>query len=402
MKKYIKQSVGAILVCAMVISATSVCAFAKGGPNGGGRGQQMGNPPAQSMNADGGRGGRGGQRNKPADGEMPIENGENQGRFEDGMMGMGNRGKSFGVDDEVITRLESLIEKVEDSTTKEELTNLLEAFEAAIKAEQEACADESTDQTKLQELHNAVIDARKDLMTAIKDAGIAKTNRPQNGDKLQREGKPFGMIKSFLPTEKIEQQIAALTDEDVKAQLTELLEAYNTALENAKTAAEAEEVDETELETLKTALNEAKDELTTALKEAGVEMGKAVPKDSGAKIIKAFLPTEKIEQQIAALTDEEVKAQLTELLEAYNTALENAKTAAQAEEVDETELETLKTALNEAKDELKTALKEAGIDDIKPDRPEKSEQKETPVKDKQENSGGFIAGISNWFSNLFK
>ncbi len=196
-----------------------------------------------------------------------------------------------------------------------------------------------------------------------------------------KEGKPgdMGQFGMMIDTELVSEQIAALDDETVQSKLTALLEAYEDAQ-----AAEQEDLED---ETLREATAEAAAALQEALADAGIELSIGGPDGMmeqngefpGGKEGKPgemdqfgmMIDTELVSEQIAALDDETVQSELTELLEAY----EEAQAAEQADPEDE----ALKEASAAAAAALQDALAEAGIDT----RPEGGEFKdgEAPAPD---------------------
>lgn len=165
--------------------------------------------------------------------------------------------------------------------------------------------------------------------------------------------------------EKIEAAIAALTDETVQANLTALLETYETALD-AKQAAIASK-DTENLDILSSAVGEAKEALDAALAEAGVSTEDlyGVPElaqdGAGRMERRPALDTTAISEAIAALEDtDETKAALTSLLNAYETAVK-AQNEADAASMAEGEKNALADATHQAELALQEALKNAGL-----------------------------------------
>ena len=158
----------------------------------------------------------------------------------------------------------------------------------------------------------------------------------------------------------IKASIAALTDETVKANLTGLVTAYETALANYKAALQTK-ADKATVKSCREALKAARKALLVALKEAELtngQSGKSADKDKWKA--PPALDLETIKAAIAALTDETVKASLTGLVTAYETALDNYQAGREAD-LDDATMKGYRDALDAARNALLTALKEAGI-----------------------------------------
>ena len=178
------------------------------------------------------------------------------------------------------------------------------------------------------------------------------------------QGQPGNGAAAGINTDKVEEAIAALTDETVQANLTTLLEAYVAAEEAKQTAIAANETDLTDLTSAVTAAKEA---LETALAAAGVETddlyGAQMQANDGTGRMqnRPALDTTALSEAIAALEDtDENKASLTALLTAYETALA-AETAADTTTLTEDEIAALAEATKTAEQALLEAAKTAGI-----------------------------------------
>lgn len=166
-------------------------------------------------------------------------------------------------------------------------------------------------------------------------------------------------------TDKIAEAIAALTDVDVQASLTTLLNAYMSALEAKQTAIDQKNT--AELEALTVAVTTAKAILDAALEAAGIDTDLiyGVPEDSADGSGKTNgnrpdLNTDEIATAIAALTDTDVQASLTALLTTYQEALD-AWNAADTTTLSQEELQTLADAVQSAETALLEAARNAEI-----------------------------------------
>jgi hypothetical protein len=205
--------------------------------------------------------------------------------------------------------------------------------------------------------------------------GGPKTQQP-NGDDAQnsatpsadrangKDGNHTGKMEG-LNVEKIEEAIAALTDETAKASLTTLLSAYVDAWTTKQEAVESKDTDA--LAALTDAMTAAKTALDTALETAGIATDTiyGVPEEAkdgtGRMSNRPTLDTDEIAAAIAALDDSnESKATLTSLLAAYEDALA-AQTAADTTTLSEEELQALATAVDTAEEALLAASREAEL-----------------------------------------
>ncbi len=168
-----------------------------------------------------------------------------------------------------------------------------------------------------------------------------------------------------LNTDKIEEAIAALTDEDAKASLTTLLSAYVDAWTAKQEAIQAKNTDE--LATLTDAMTAAKTALDTALEAAGISsdtlygVSEEAKDGTGKTNNRPTLDTEEIETAISALEDtNENKATLTGLLSTYEGALA-AQAAADTTTLTDEEIQALADAVQSAESALLEAARSAGI-----------------------------------------
>ena len=184
------------------------------------------------------------------------------------------------------------------------------------------------------------------------------SNAPGQKDKrnAQAEG---------LNTDKIEEAIAALTDEDAKASLTTLLSAYVDAWTAKQEAIQANDTDE--LATLTDAMTAAKTALDTALEAAGISTDTlyGVPEEAkdgtGKMNNRPALDTDEIEAAISALDDTNAdKATLTGLLSTYEAALA-AQAAADTTTLTDEEIQALADAVQSAESALLEAARSAGV-----------------------------------------
>ena len=168
-----------------------------------------------------------------------------------------------------------------------------------------------------------------------------------------------------LNTDKIEEAIAALTDEDAKASLTTLLSAYVDAWTAKQEAIQAKNTDE--LATLTDAMTAAKTALDTALEAAGISsdtlygVSEEAKDGTGKTNNRPTLDTEEIETAISALEDtNENKATLTGLLSTYEGALA-AQAAADTTTLTDEEIQALADAVQSAESALLEAARSAGV-----------------------------------------
>ena len=184
------------------------------------------------------------------------------------------------------------------------------------------------------------------------------SNAPGQKDKrnAQAEG---------LNTDKIEEAIAALTDEDAKASLTTLLSAYVDAWTAKQEAIQEKDTDE--LATLTDAMTAAKTALDTALEAAGISTDTlyGVPEEAkdgtGKMNNRPALDTDEIEAAISALDDTNAdKATLTGLLSTYEAALA-AQAAADTTTLTDEEIQALADAVQSAESALLEAARSAGV-----------------------------------------
>lgn len=185
------------------------------------------------------------------------------------------------------------------------------------------------------------------------------------GQKNGQENGARNMEMSSGSLEKIEEAIAALTDETAKAELTALLETYEAAVDARQTAVESK--DTSDLSTLSSAVSAAKTALDAALEEAGVDTDElyGVPElaqdGTGRMANRPSMDTTEIAAAIAALDDSDGnKATLTTLLDAYEAALE-AQSSASSSSLTNDEIKALADAVQTAEQALLEATKAAGI-----------------------------------------
>ena len=197
---------------------------------------------------------------------------------------------------------------------------------------------------------------KTDATSSATTAGKGNSNaKGQNGNK-----------QTGINTDKIEAAIAALTDTDVQASLTTLLNAYMNALEAKQNAVDQKNT--AELDELTTAVTTAKAILDAALEAAGIDTDLIydVPEnaeDGTGKMNgnRPDLNTDEIQAAIDALDDSnENKATLTGLLAAYEEAL-SAWNAADTTTMTQEQLQTLADAVQSAETALQEAARNAEI-----------------------------------------
>ncbi len=74
-----------------------------------------------------------------------------------------------------VSALQAKINAIQDSTLKKSLNKLLKAYSKALKAEQKELAKSSPSSTKLATLHQKVMNARNQLVNALKQGNISAT-----------------------------------------------------------------------------------------------------------------------------------------------------------------------------------------------------------------------------------
>ena len=256
-------------------------------------------------------------------------------------------------------KIAEAIAALTDTDTQASLTTLLEAYEAALEAKQTAVDENDTE--NLDTLTAAVTAAKEALDTALEAAGVdTDTLFGEEEEAKDGSGKTNGN-RPALNTSEIETAIAALTDTDAQATLTALLTTYEEALA-AQTSADTSTLTDEEIQALADAVLSAENALLEAARDAGIIGGLGRGQFvEGYAYGKDDLNTETLASLIAALDDtDENKAALTELLAAYQTALEAEQNADQST-LTEAEYDALEEATEAAEEALKTALDAAGI-----------------------------------------
>ncbi len=227
------------------------------------------------------------------------------------------------------------------------------------------------------------------------DNGSDRKGRPDDRQKGGSRQEQAAFAKRFSEDylTSIKEKAAGLEDEELKAELNELIEQYSEI-----SAEIGESVGSEQTKEQLTKLNQAEKALREALEKANISnsfeasRGKEENersnrgKSNGIRF-NLDIDTDKLTEAVNALTDEAAKAKLTELVESYKE-----KCAALIEKTDMDE-ETLKQLREEAMSiskELVDAMKEAGIEmseylnNSRPndEKGEKSERSER--QDKQE------------------
>jgi hypothetical protein len=167
-------------------------------------------------------------------------------------------------------------------------------------------------------------------------------------------GQKFGNPHDNVDTTAITAEIATLTDETTKTNLTALLTTYENALAAEKAAITANS-DEATLKADREATQTALKALMDAAKTAGLTIA-----DDSHDMKQDRIDTTAIATAIAALTDETTKTNLTALLTTYENALAAEKAAITANS-DEATLKADREATQAACKALMDAVKTAGI-----------------------------------------
>jgi len=156
-----------------------------------------------------------------------------------------------------------------------------------------------------------------------------------------------------ISVEKIALAIESVTDEATKQELTALLEAYMTALENKDAALINKDGSLSELSQL---VSEARAALKNGLEGAGFTLGSVLGWQEWKDYGNDALDLEAIAAAITALDDTDAnKAALSALLAAYQEALTAAEAGTEENQ------ETLEQATETARDALLEALYQTGI-----------------------------------------
>lgn len=187
------------------------------------------------------------------------------------------------------------------------------------------------------------------------------------------QGGPGGQGGGELDLTQIKAAIAELDDDDTQDDLTELVEAYEDAIEAEKEAmTSSSSTAQDTMETLRKATADARSALVSALSEAGVETedrgngrngnGQKGDNNRGDGFGFQTLDTDTIEDLIADLDSSTTKKSLTTLLEAYEDALSDEKTGLSDTSLTEDEKKALREAVTTAAQKLTEALSDAGIE----------------------------------------
>lgn len=341
-------AVALLLVVAMV--SGSALAASNGGPNvqvqQGYNGQQGGNPPQGN----------------------PPQNGTPNGNMQQGGAAMLNS-----------DAIEEAIATLSDTVMQEELTALLEAYETAL-SNLKSSSDQSDSRSAVQDAQDALREALEDAGidtdsliagkpdgTAPEDAPAGKSfaqggqgtpgqgpqGAPGQGGMQPENDQPKGGQE--LDVAAIEAAFSDMTDEDAKAELTELLSAYEDALVDLQSAKES---GSTDLTSYSDAFEAARSALVQALKAADIDVG--IGGDGRGLNQNGQLDTAAIETAIAALTDEATQEELTALLEAYQDAISDEQSAVK-DGADEADLTEYRDAVQDARQALLDAMEEAGV-----------------------------------------
>ncbi|MEA4940281.1 MAG: hypothetical protein VB091_11925 [Christensenella sp.] len=167
-------------------------------------------------------------------------------------------------------KIAKAIAALDDETLQASLTALLETYEDALEAKQEAL--DAKDTTNLSTLSSAVGAAKDALDAALEAAGVS-TDDLYGVPEEANDGTGRMQNRPALDTTEISATIAALDDTDAnKATLTSLLEAYQAALAT-QNAGDASKLTTQEMAQLGDATQKAELALEQALKNAGLADG---------------------------------------------------------------------------------------------------------------------------------
>jgi hypothetical protein len=257
-------------------------------------------------------------------------------------------------------KIQKAIAKLTDEALKAELTALLNAYQQAWTAKQDAVA--ANDTASLAALTDAITTAKSTLDAALESAGV--TNGSVYGTPVEAlDGPAHRNRRPVLDADQILAVIATLPDTNAdKSTLTSLLNAYQVALA-AQNAANFASLTTQEQEQLMYNVRLAEEALLIAAREAGLIGGNGRGQFvSGYAFGQSELDVTSILASIAALDDTDAnKATLTALMEAYSTAL-TAEAAADKTALTQDEFEALHDATIAAEKALIDALELAGID----------------------------------------
>ena len=332
MKRYLVAVIALFLVFA--ISTTALAAKGNGGT------PPAGGPDAQS-----------GATQKPPSGGNGSGNG--------GGSQNSNRNKSkIGAPN--FDKIAEAIAALTDESVKADLTALLTAYESAWTAKQDAVA--ANDTTSLDTLTAAFTAAKDALDSALAAAGVT-LDAVYGVPTKALDGSARTEHRPTLDAEQVLAAIATLDDTNAdKATLTGLYTTYQTALA-AFQAADTATLSEEEQQALAYAVRSAEEALLLAARDAGIIGGNGRGQFvSGFAFGNLELDVTSILASIAALSDTDAnKATLTELLGAYNAAVQ-AETAADKSALTDAEFDALHDATEAARNALMEALRIAGID----------------------------------------
>jgi len=233
-----------VLMMVLAISATALADNGRGAGGSGGQpklGGSPGQPPQGTPDPDDTTENRQGQRGNGA------QNAEQPGVNTD--------------------KIAEAIAALDDETLQTSLTALLETYEDALEAKQEAL--NAKDTTNLSTLSSTVGAAKDALDTALEAAGVS-TDDLYGVPEEANDGTGRMQNRPAMDTTEISAAIAALDDTDAnKATFTSLLEAYETAVA-AQNGADTSALTEDEIAALSDATQKAELALEEALKNAGL------------------------------------------------------------------------------------------------------------------------------------
>ena len=257
-------------------------------------------------------------------------------------------------------KIAKAIAAMTDESVKANLTALLTAYESAWTAKQDAVA--ANDTTSLDTLTAAFTAAKDALDSALASAGVT-LDAVYGVPTKALDGSNRAEHRPTLDAEKVLAAIATLDDTNAdKATLTALLNEYQLALAAQTQADFASLTEQARLE-LAYAVRSAEEALLLAARDAGIIGGNGRGQFvSGFAYGKEQLDVTSILASIAALSDTDAnKATLTELLTAYNAAVQ-AEAAADKSALSDAQFDALHDATEAAQEALIEALIAAGID----------------------------------------
>ena len=381
LRKKFLAALALLLIAAMVSTATLAYA-PQAGKKSENAAQQTGNAKGkQQPKENASKGNKPDKQSKP-DQENPEQNGQGNGQSgKDTSKANSSNGQNKSLD---LSEIEASIAALTDTAAQATLNNLMQAYKAAL-ANEESGQTNGADKDTLKAYRKAAEAAKNALVAALDDAGISTDKNEPKGSNKELHG------PKNLDLAAVKAKIAALTDEAVKASLTALMQAYETALANEQ-AGLSSGADEATMAAYRKLVEEAKAAVLKALTGANINApgAPATPSSLPKGQQKKQLDIGGIEASIATVTDATAKANLAALVESYKTALANEEIARKA---DDGTLKASREAAEAAETALLDALDSAGLDT--------AATSSSIQRPQEQRVTGIWVAVVNWFSNLF-